>query len=114
MRTSDIDKVNISQICHALSVIDPEGEELFLNVYPHEIALDIFEGGERAVVEVRRTKEGESSKYWAWFKYYTKQPYMFIWPDKEKTISCIPNMEKRIQNKEGKLVNVVVKRWKKI
>lgn len=114
MRTNDIDKVNVTQVCHAIAVRNEYGEETYINIYPHEVAVDMFEGGEKVLVEVRRVNEGESSEYWAWFKYYTKQPYMFIWPDKDKTISCLPNLETRTKNKEGILVNVIVERWHKI
>lgn len=115
MRPSNIEDINISQICYAHVGIDERGREVFLNIYPHEIALEMFEGDVKSVlVEVRRVKEGEYSRYWAWYKNYCKKPYMFIWPSKEKALSCVPNHEQRIKNKEGRIVNVMVKRWEKM
>jgi len=111
MRPTNIEDVNISQICYAHVVKDKRGNDLFINIYPHEIALQMFTGGDPVVVEVRRVEGDEYSRYWAWYKNYSKKPYMFIWPSKEDTLRCVPNYEQRTIDKEGRIVNVVVERW---
>jgi len=114
MRSSNIDDISISQLCHAHVVHNKSGKEMFVNVYPHKIVLSMFEGEETAVVEVKEVEPGENSRYWAWFQNFSKQPYMFIWPSKEETLRCVPNYEQRTKNKEGRIVNVVVQRWKRM
>lgn len=115
MKSKNIEDLNISQICYAHKSKDQSGRDIFLNIYPHQIAMEMFQGQiETTLVEVRKVKEGEVSRYWAWYKNYSKKPYMFIWPSKEQTLKCIPNYENKIKNQEGQVVNVVVKKWNKI
>lgn len=112
MQQKNVDDINISQLCHALVAEDKDGNEIFVNICPHRVALDMFDGGEPVVVEVHRVEDKDKSRYWAWFKYFSQQPYVFICPSRDETINCIPNYEERQMNKEGRLVNVVVERWR--
>ena len=115
MKVKNIEDLNISQICYAHTSKDQNGRDIFLNIYPHKVAMEMFYGQTNTVlVEVRKVKDEEVSRYWAWYKNYSKKPYMFICPSKEQTLKCVPNYENRIKNKEGQIVNVVVKKWGKI
>lgn len=110
MNAVENEKIYISQICYAHSVLDNEGNEKFINIYPHKVVLEMFEGANPVVVNITEAKEDEETEYWAWYNNRSLDPYMFIWSDKEKTLRCLPNYEQKEKNNEGRVVRVVVER----
>ena len=108
MNAVDDEKIYISQICYAHSVQDSEGNEKFINIYPYQVVLEMFEGENPVVVVVKEAEDTEDSQYWAWYQNYSLDPYMFIWSNKETTLSCLPDYEQKEKNNEGRIVRVIV------
>ncbi len=77
------------------------------HVYGSMASMDQFGNSLVYKVKIRDLKEGEESKYWAW-KEFKDSSYHFVQSSEIQVHMCDPNLETKINNNEGDLVQVVI------